>query len=201
MDGTNSSSVDPVESDSAEEGEDGSHYTEPDYLLRSGNIPPGTRFFFDDVLYNEADKDDFEVYVSLIAAGSPEGLDERLHMFDQTPAQVLMKEKLVNSQSRRQQFCKDGKEAEQFTARNDSTLFSRMAMTLDSAGQVNTGDDSRHTPPFNDLKASGFDIDLNFEDDDAVEKFDFDSFLHMGEPPGGFASYDFTNGVEAGDGM
>jgi hypothetical protein len=59
--------------------------------------------------------------------------------------------------------------------------------------------------PFGDLTESSFDIGLNFGDGDAaLENFDFDSFLHTGEDSGGFGLVgfdDFTNGVEAGDGM
>lgn len=59
--------------------------------------------------------------------------------------------------------------------------------------------------PFGDLTEGGFDIGLNFDGGDAgLENFDFDSFLHTGEDSGGFGMGvfdDFTNGVEAGDGM
>ncbi|KAF1354433.1 hypothetical protein EJ07DRAFT_133008 [Lizonia empirigonia] len=60
--------------------------------------------------------------------------------------------------------------------------------------------------PFGDISDNNFDIGLNFGDGDAaLENFDFDSFLHTGEDNGGFGSLvgfdDFTNGVEAGDGI
>ncbi|KAJ4990971.1 SOM1 protein [Stagonosporopsis vannaccii] len=60
--------------------------------------------------------------------------------------------------------------------------------------------------PFGDLTEGSFDIGLGFGDGDtALENFDFDSFLHTGEDSGGFGSLvgfdDFTNGVEAGDGI
>ncbi|UPX13041.1 uncharacterized protein EKO05_0003570 [Ascochyta rabiei] len=60
--------------------------------------------------------------------------------------------------------------------------------------------------PFGDISDNSFDIGLNFGDGDAaLENFDFDSFLHTGEDNGGFGSLvgfdDFTNGVEAGDGI
>ncbi|KAH6643141.1 hypothetical protein C7974DRAFT_118002 [Boeremia exigua] len=60
--------------------------------------------------------------------------------------------------------------------------------------------------PFGDLTENSFDIGLNFGDGDtALENFDFDSFLHTGEDSSGFGSLvgfdDFTNGVEAGDGI
>ncbi|KAJ4316512.1 hypothetical protein N0V94_005431 [Neodidymelliopsis sp. IMI 364377] len=60
--------------------------------------------------------------------------------------------------------------------------------------------------PFGDIQDSGFDLGLNFGDGDAaLENFDFDSFLHTGEDNSGFGSLvgfdDFTNGVEAGDGI
>lgn len=68
-------------------------------------------------------------------------------------------------------------------------------------GQQPMGNDA----PFGDLTESSFDIGLNFGDGDAaLENFDFDSFLHTGEDSGGFGLVgfdDFTNGVEAGDGM
>ncbi|OSS53096.1 hypothetical protein B5807_02182 [Epicoccum nigrum] len=69
-------------------------------------------------------------------------------------------------------------------------------------GQQPMGNDA----PFGDLTESSFDIGLNFGDGDAaLENFDFDSFLHTGEDSGGFGGLvgfdDFTNGVEAGDGM
>jgi hypothetical protein len=60
--------------------------------------------------------------------------------------------------------------------------------------------------PFGDIQDNGFDLGLNFGDGDAaLENFDFDSFLHTGEDNSGFGSLvgfdDFTNGVEAGDGI
>lgn len=61
--------------------------------------------------------------------------------------------------------------------------------------------------PFGDISGNAFDdIGLNFGDGDAaLENFDFDSFLHTGEDNGGFGSLvgfdDFTNSVEAGDGI
>jgi hypothetical protein len=76
MDGTNSDSVDLAESDGAEEDEDKDedededHFTEPDFFLTSGNIPTGTRFFFDHGSFSEADTDRFEVYVGLYVEGS-----------------------------------------------------------------------------------------------------------------------------------
>lgn len=60
--------------------------------------------------------------------------------------------------------------------------------------------------PFGDLADSNsFDLGLNFGDgDQALENFDFDSFLHTGDEAGGLSAFgfeDFTNGVEAGDGI
>jgi len=60
--------------------------------------------------------------------------------------------------------------------------------------------------PFGDISDNTFDMGLNFGDGDAaLENFDFDSFLHTGEDSGGFGGLvgfdDFTNGVEAGDGI
>jgi hypothetical protein len=70
MDGTNSNSVDLAESDGAEEDEDEDHSTEPDFFSRSGNIPTGTRFFFDHASFSEADTDRFEAYVGLYVEGN-----------------------------------------------------------------------------------------------------------------------------------
>jgi hypothetical protein len=70
IDGTNSNSANPAESNSAKEDEDEDHSTEPDFFLRSGNIPTRTRFFFNQALFSKADTDRFEVYVGLYVKGN-----------------------------------------------------------------------------------------------------------------------------------
>lgn len=62
-DGTKFDSVDPAEFDGADEDED--QPTEPSLFMRSENIPTGSKFFFDQAQFNEADTDDFEVYIGL----------------------------------------------------------------------------------------------------------------------------------------
>ncbi|KAJ4372833.1 hypothetical protein N0V86_008199 [Didymella sp. IMI 355093] len=69
-DGTKFDGVDPAEFDGANEYEDEDQPTEPNLFMRSGNIPTGSKFFFDDAQFNEADTNDFEVYIGLFVEGN-----------------------------------------------------------------------------------------------------------------------------------
>ena len=69
-DGTKFDGVDPAEFDGADEDEDEDQPTEPSLFMRSGNIPTGSKFFFDHAQFNEADTDDFEVYIGLFVEGN-----------------------------------------------------------------------------------------------------------------------------------
>ncbi|KAJ4344268.1 hypothetical protein N0V95_006211 [Ascochyta clinopodiicola] len=73
-DGTKFDGVDPAEFDGADENEDGDEDqpTEPSHFMRRGNIPTGSRFFFDQALFNELGTDDFEVYIGLYVEGNME---------------------------------------------------------------------------------------------------------------------------------
>ncbi|XP_014552296.1 hypothetical protein COCVIDRAFT_30325 [Bipolaris victoriae FI3] len=62
-DGTTSVGVDPNEF-GAVDGDENS------YFLRSGHIPANPRFFFDEARFNEADEDEFEIYVVLFVDGN-----------------------------------------------------------------------------------------------------------------------------------
>ncbi|KAF2115089.1 hypothetical protein BDV96DRAFT_92927 [Lophiotrema nucula] len=59
--------------------------------------------------------------------------------------------------------------------------------------------------PFGNLGDDNFSIEdlTSFNQDNTLDNFDFDSFLHVGDDPSGFGLNDFTFGdtVEAGDGM
>jgi len=73
-DGTKFVGVGPEDTDDTNDSndfdgaEDGS--AELNYFLRSGNIPAGARFFFDTVMFNEVDVDEFEAYVSVFVEGN-----------------------------------------------------------------------------------------------------------------------------------
>lgn len=67
-DGTKFDGVDPAEFDGADE--DADQPAELKFFMRSGNIPTGSRFFFDEVQFNELNVDDFEVYVGLFVEGN-----------------------------------------------------------------------------------------------------------------------------------
>jgi hypothetical protein len=67
-DGTMFVGVDPDDFDTLDGDEEES--AEPSHFLRSGNIPADSRFFFDHALFNEADTDEFEVYVILFVEGN-----------------------------------------------------------------------------------------------------------------------------------
>ena len=73
-DGTKFDSVDPAEFDGVDEDEDEDEDedqpTESSLFMRSGNIPLGSRFFFDQAQFNEVDTDDFEIYISLFVEGN-----------------------------------------------------------------------------------------------------------------------------------
>lgn len=69
-DGYNVDGVDVAESDGADEDEDEDQPTEPNHFMRSGNIPTGSKIFFDKAQFNEPDTDDFEVYISLYVEGN-----------------------------------------------------------------------------------------------------------------------------------
>jgi hypothetical protein len=60
--------VDPGNFNSYKEDEDAS--AGPNHFLRSGNIPAGSRFFFDTAMFNKVDTDEFETYVILFVEGS-----------------------------------------------------------------------------------------------------------------------------------
>jgi hypothetical protein len=53
-----------------DEGKDKDRPTECGFFMRSGNIPTGSRFFFDRTQFNELDTDEFEVYVELFVEGN-----------------------------------------------------------------------------------------------------------------------------------
>lgn len=61
-DGTKFDGVDPTEFDGAND--------EPDLFMRSGNIPAGSKIFFDQASFNELDTDDYEVYIGLFVEGN-----------------------------------------------------------------------------------------------------------------------------------
>ncbi|KAF1920536.1 hypothetical protein BDU57DRAFT_17876 [Ampelomyces quisqualis] len=67
-DGIKFDGVDPAEFDGADENENQS--TEPSLFIRSGNIQTGSTVFFDQAQFNEADTDDFEVYIGLFVEGN-----------------------------------------------------------------------------------------------------------------------------------
>jgi|SRR5690242_4338266 len=67
-DGTKFDGNNPAEFDGVDEDED--QPTEPSLFVRSGNIPTQSRFFFDQAQFNEADTDDFEVYIGLFVEGN-----------------------------------------------------------------------------------------------------------------------------------
>jgi hypothetical protein len=69
-DGTKFDGVDPAGFDGTDEDEDEDQPTEPSFFMRSGNIPTGSKFFFDQAHFNEADTDDFEVYIGLFVEGN-----------------------------------------------------------------------------------------------------------------------------------
>lgn len=69
-DGTKFDSFDPSESDGADEDEDEDQPTELSPFTRSGNIPTAAKFFFDQAHFNEADMDDFRVYIGLYVEGN-----------------------------------------------------------------------------------------------------------------------------------
>lgn len=69
-DGTKFDSFDPSESDGADEDEDEDQPTELSSFTRSGNIPTAAKFFFDQAHFNEADMDDFKVYIGLYVEGN-----------------------------------------------------------------------------------------------------------------------------------
>lgn len=52
--------------------------TEVDYFWRSGNIPEGSRVFFDHVMINEVDVDEYAIYVGLFVEGN---MGESLEIF------------------------------------------------------------------------------------------------------------------------
>jgi hypothetical protein len=53
-----------------DEGKNKDHPTECDVFMRSGNIPIGSRFFFDRAQFNELDTDECEVYIELFVEGN-----------------------------------------------------------------------------------------------------------------------------------
>jgi hypothetical protein len=67
-DGTKFDGVDPAEFEGVDQDED--EPTAPSLFTRSGNIPAGSRFFFDKASFNELDKDEFEVYIDLFVEGN-----------------------------------------------------------------------------------------------------------------------------------
>jgi hypothetical protein len=69
-DGTMFDGVDPAEFDGANEDEDEDQFNEPNLFMRSGKIPAGSKFLFDQASFNELDTDDFEVYIGLFVEGS-----------------------------------------------------------------------------------------------------------------------------------
>ena len=69
-DGTKFVGVDPAEFDGADKDKDGDQPTEPSHFIRSGNIPAGSRVFFDNAHFNELDTDKFEVYIGLFVEGN-----------------------------------------------------------------------------------------------------------------------------------
>ncbi|KAF1934836.1 hypothetical protein EJ02DRAFT_460880 [Clathrospora elynae] len=67
-DGSKFDGVDPAEFEGFDQDEDQS--TEPSLFIRSGNIPAGSKFFFDKAIFNELDMDEFEVYIDLFVEGN-----------------------------------------------------------------------------------------------------------------------------------
>lgn len=71
-DGTKFVGVDPSEFEGADDDgdEDTNTPTKPSFFIRSGQIPTGSKFFFDEAQFNEPDTDRFEVYIGLYVEGN-----------------------------------------------------------------------------------------------------------------------------------
>jgi hypothetical protein len=69
--------------------------------------------------------------IPITANESPEESDERLRLFSQTPAQLLMREQLVSSQLTSKKPCRDGKGSYAFLSTYQSDLF-----TIYRSGEV-----------------------------------------------------------------
>lgn len=68
--GTKFDSVDPAEFEGADEDENENQPVETSQFIRSGNIPTGSKFFFEDAQFNEIGIDEFEVYIGLFVEGN-----------------------------------------------------------------------------------------------------------------------------------